>query len=72
VAKPTGRHRTVTALHEQQLLAQLETHRDATLQEHADLLEAARGLKISYKTVNRVFRRPKITHKKTAGRQRTH
>ena len=72
VAKPTGRHRTVTALHEQQLLAQLETHQDATLQEHADLLKAATGLKISYKTVDRVFRRHKITHKKNAGRQRTH
>ncbi|WP_161883044.1 IS630 family transposase [Deinococcus alpinitundrae] len=65
VTKPTGRHRTVTARHEQQLLAQLETHRDATLQEHADLLEAATGLKISSKTVDRVFRRHKITHKKT-------
>jgi len=64
IAKPTGRHRTVTADHEQQLLTQLDTHRDATLQEHADLLEAATGLKISYKTVDRVFHRHKITHKK--------
>ena len=29
------------------------------------------GLKVSYKTVDRVFRRHKITHKKNAGRQRT-
>ncbi|AZI44596.1 IS630 family transposase (plasmid) [Deinococcus psychrotolerans] len=65
VATPTGRRRTVMALHEQQLLAQLETHRDATLQEHADMLETITGLKISYKTVDRVFRRHKITHKKT-------
>jgi len=65
VARLTGRHRTVTALHEQQLLAQLETRWDATLQEHADLLEAATGLKMSDKTVDRVFRRDKITHKKT-------
>ena len=71
VAKPTGRHRTVTAIHEQQLLAQLETHRDATLQEHAAMLEAATGLKVSYKTVDRAFRRHKITHKKNTGRQRT-
>ena len=71
VARPTGRHRKVTAQHEQQLLAQLETHRDATLQEHADMLEAATGLKVSFKTVDRVFRRHKITHKKNAGRQRT-
>ena len=61
----------MTALHEQQLLAQLDTHRDATLQEHADLLEAATGLKVSYKTVDRVFRRHRITHKKNGGRQRT-
>ena len=75
VARPTGRHLPVTAQHEQQqqqqLLAQLETHRDATLQEHADMLEAATGLKVSFKTVDRVFRRHKITHKKNAGRQRT-
>ena len=71
IPRPTGRHRTVTALHEQQLLAQLDTHRDATLQEHADLLEAATGLKVSYKTVDRVFRRHRITHKKNGGRQRT-
>lgn len=70
IARPTGRHRTVTAEHEQQLLAQLETHRDATLQEHADLLEAATGLKVSFKTVDRVFRRHHITHKKNTGRQR--
>lgn len=71
IPRPTGRHRIVTAQHEQQLLAQLETHRDATLQEHADLLEEATGLKVSYKTVDRVFRRHRITHKKNAGRQRT-
>jgi len=65
VGKPTDGRRTVKAHHEQQLLAQLETHRDATLQKHADLLEAAPGLKVSYKTVDRVFRRHKITHKKT-------
>lgn len=71
IAKPTGRHRTVTAQHEQQLLAQLETHRDATLQDHADLLEAATGVKVSFKTVDRVFRRHQITHKKNVGRLRT-
>lgn len=70
IPKPTGRRRTVTALHEQHLLTQLETHSDATLQEHADLLEATTGLKVSFKTVDRVFARHKITHKKNAGRQR--
>lgn len=71
IAKPTGRHRTVTPSHEQQLLAQLDNHGDATLQEHADMLEAATGLHVSFKTVDRVFRRHHITHKKNAGRQRT-
>lgn len=71
VPKPTGRHRTVTPAHEQQLLAQLDSHGDATLQEHADMLEAATGLKVSFKTVDRVFHRHHITHKKNAGRQRT-
>lgn len=68
---PSGRPRTVQAEHEQQLLKQLETHPDATLVEHASMLEAATGLKISYRTVDRVFRRHHITHKKNAGRQRT-
>lgn len=71
VTTPSGRRRTVSAAHEAQLLAQLETHRDATLQEHADLLEVATGLKVSYKTVDRVFARHGITHKKNAGRTRT-
>ncbi len=65
IARPTGRRRTVTAHHEQHLLAQLDTHPDATLQEHADLLEVATGLKVSFKTVDRVFGRHKITHNKT-------
>jgi len=35
VAKPTGRPFQLTALHEAQLLKQLEAHSDATLFEHA-------------------------------------
>jgi len=69
--KPTGRHRTVTAIHEQQLLRQLDTHADATLTEHARMLEDATGLHISYKTVDRVFARHHITHKKNTDRSRT-
>lgn len=71
IPKPTGRHRTVTPAHEQQLLAQVDTHGDATLQEHADMFETTTGLRISFKTVDRVFRRHHITHKKNIGRQRT-
>lgn len=69
--KPTGRPSRVLAQHEQQLLTQLDQHADATLQEHADLLEAVTGLKVSSKTVDRVFARHRITHKKNTGRQRT-
>ena len=58
--KPTGRHRTVTAAHEEQLLKQLDTHPDATLTEHARMLEDATGLKICFKTVDRVFARHQI------------
>ena len=57
VRKPTGRPFRVTAVHEAQLLKQLETHADATLVEHAALLEAATGLRVSYKSVDRAFTR---------------
>ena len=70
VGKPTGRPFRVTAEHEAQLLKQLATHADATLVEHARMLEAATGLKVSFKTVDRAFTRLKITHKKNAGSQR--
>ena len=68
VAKPTGRPFQLTALHEAQLLEQLEEHGDATLVEHAGMLEVATGLKVSYKTVDRAFARLQITYKKNAGR----
>ena len=68
---PPGRPRIVQPEHEQQLLKQLSTHPDATLQEHACMLLEATGLKITYRTVDRVFQRHHITHKKNAGRQRT-
>ena len=69
--KPSGRPFTLQAEHEQQLLRQLNKHADATLVEHACMLEEATGLKVSFKTVDRAFTRLKITHKKNAGRQRT-
>lgn len=67
---PTGRLRKVQEEHEQQLLKQVASHPDATLQEHADMLREATGLDITYRTVDRVFRRHRITHKKNTGRQR--
>lgn len=69
--KPTGRHRAVTATHEQQLLRQLDTHPDATLAEHARMLAEATGLQINPKTVDRAFARHHITYKKNTGRSRT-
>ena len=71
VVKPTGRPFQLTAVHEAQLLKQLEEHGDATLIEHAGMLEAATGLKVHYKTVDRAFTRLQITYKKNTGRSRT-
>ena len=71
VAKPTGRPFQLTAVHEAQLLKQLEAHGDATLVEHARMLEEATGLNVSFKTVDRAFKRMQITYKKNAGRSGT-
>ncbi|WP_019011934.1 helix-turn-helix domain-containing protein, partial [Deinococcus aquatilis] len=65
VKRPTGRRPRVQREHEQVLLQLLEEDLDATLEEHARRLEANTGLKISYRTVDRVFRRHGITSKKT-------
>jgi len=64
-----GRPRIVQEHHELQLLKQVKETPDATLQEHRLLLEEATGLKISFKTVDRVFRRHKIKHKKKSHRE---
>ena len=64
VRKSSGRPRIVQEHHELQLLKQAKEKPDSTLEEHSVLLEAATGLKISFKTVDRVFRRHKIKHKK--------
>lgn len=68
--RPTGRPRRVEAVHERVLLSQVESHPDATLHEHAQMLLETTGLQISYRTVARVFVRHRITHKKNADRQR--
>jgi len=59
-----SRPRIVREHHELQLLKQAKEKPDATLDEHRVLLEEVTGLKISFKTVDRVFRRHKIKHKK--------
>ncbi|UQN09346.1 hypothetical protein [Deinococcus sp. QL22] len=71
VKRPTGRRSSVQSAQEQILLQLLEENLDATLEEHARLLEAKTGLKISDRTVDRVFRRHGITYTKNAGRRRT-
>ena len=68
--RPPGRPRKMQPEHEEQLLKQVEERPDDTLQEHADKLFECTGFKTSYRTVDRVFRRHGITHKKNAGRQR--
>lgn len=64
-----GRPRLVQEHHETQLLKQVNEKPDSTLEEHRVLLEAATGLKISFKTVDRVFRRHQIKHKKKVSSQ---
>ena len=64
-----GRPRLVQEHHETQLLKQVNEKPDSTLEEHRMLLEEATGLKISFKTVDRVFRRHQIKHKKKVSSQ---
>ena len=64
-----GRPRLVQEHHEMQLLKQVHEKPDSTLEEHRVLLEEATGLKISFKTVDRVFRRHQIKHKKKVSSQ---
>ena len=64
-----GRPRLVQEHHEIQLLKQVNEKPDSTLEEHRVLLEEATGLKISFKTVDRVFRRHQIKHKKKVSSQ---
>ena len=69
VSSSGGRPRLVQEHHERQLLKQVEEKPDLTLEEHRLLLETATGLSVSFKTVDRVFRRHKITHKKKSHRE---
>ncbi|GGS30943.1 helix-turn-helix domain-containing protein [Deinococcus knuensis] len=70
VGSSSGRPRRVTAQHEEHLLRQLDEHPNATLTEHARLLQEATGLTVSFKTVDRVFARRGVTRDRTAGRQK--
>ena len=69
VSRSGGRPRLVQEHHELQLLKQVNEKPDSTLEEHRLLLETVMGLSISFKTVDRVFRRHKIKHKKKSHRE---
>ena len=69
VSRSGGRPRLVQEHHELQLLKQVNEKPDSTLEEHRLSLETVTGLSISFKTVDRVFRRHKIKHKKKSHRK---
>src|SRR5215469_10544061 len=50
------------------VLPQLQTHDDATLEQHCDLWEQAHGERVSRWTVNRAIKRLGWTRKKSSGR----
>src|SRR5260370_4023172 len=53
--KITGRPPTKRASLQARLLAQLEAHPDATLQEHCEMWEAQGGIKVSIATMGRTI-----------------
>lgn len=69
VSRSGGRPRLVQEHHEIQLLKQVDEKPDLTLEEHRAWLETTTGLSISFKTVDRVFKRHKIKHKKKSHRE---
>ena len=64
-----GRPCIVQECHEEKLLEQVKLYPDATLKEHAQILEDAEGPRISSRTVARVFQRHGITLKKRRSSQ---
>ena|SRR5438552_14441676 len=64
--KITDRPPTKRAPLQIRLLAQLEAHPDATLQEHCDMWEAQGGIKVSIATMSRTIRFLGWTRKKNA------
>lgn len=68
---PSGRPRALSEADERQLAEQVKRHKDASLQEHADMLNEATGHAISFMTVQRTLTRLGITRKKDASAERT-
>ena len=59
-----GRPRLLTAEQEKLLADQVKKHKDASLQEHVDMLDEATGQRVSLMTVRRTLERLGITRKK--------
>lgn len=62
--RPSGRPRTLSGEHEATLIKQVTQHTDASLDEHAALLNEAIGRRVSLMTVQRTLLRLGITRKK--------
>lgn len=60
----SGRIPKIRAEEHARLRAQVAAQPDATLAEHADLWEAATGVRVSVATLSRLFARLRITRKK--------
>ena len=61
---PPGRHRSIPAAQHAALWAQLEAHRDATLETHTQVWNAAQGTAVSRWTLGRAIKRLGWTRKK--------
>jgi transposase len=67
---PPGRPRTLSAADERLLAQQVKAYKDASLQEHTELLNKATGHEVSLMTVHRTLVRLGITRKKDASAER--
>lgn len=64
----SGRPRAIPAAQEPALRAQVAAHADATLADHCDRWEQARGVRVSTATMSRLLTRLGLPLKKNAGR----
>ena len=63
---PPGRPRTLSEEDERHLAEQVKRHKDASLQEHAEMFNEATGHAISFMSVQRTLTRLGVTRKKDA------
>jgi transposase len=69
--KIPGRPSVKGALLQNKILAQLEAHPDATLQEHCDLWEQESGIKVGIMTMSRAIERVRWKRKKLVRSKRS-